>query len=219
MIDFDRLRRALALGALGAVSMALLLPSLASLRYTDGHDWYAARRVSVAQALIAVGFDEHAATDYRLADGRSVTWLRDGVATYPEALRSRRLILAVIGDNAVLGACAGFVVLFALSGLLNLARPEPAGLSRVLARGHSAAECRPGFVEDVPPYEPHVPAGATPAAVVPDPKPVVSAIVPTGGSDERVAEPAPAAGRRGPPAKAKPERRRARPARRRGRWF
>ena len=223
MIDLDRLRRALVLGMLGAVSMALLLPPLALLRYTDAHDWYAARKVSVAQALIAVGFDENASTKYRLADGRTVTWLRDGVATYPRARESRRFILAVIGDNALLGAGAGFAVLFALSGLLNLARQEPAGLSRVSARGYSAKERRSGFVEDVPPYEPHVPAGSTPAAAVPAPKPVVPAIAPTGGSDERAAglspAPEPAAGRRGPPAKAKPERRRARPARRRGRWF
>ena len=219
MIDFERWRRALVLGMLGAVAMALVLPPLALLRYTDAHDWYAARKVSVAQALIAVGFDEYATTKYRLADGRTVTWLRDGMATYPRARESRRLILAVIGDNAVLGAGAGFAVLFALSGLLNLARREPAGVSGKPARGHSAGERRSGFVEDVPAYEPHVPAGSTPAAAVPAPKPVVPAIAPTGVSDERVAEPAPAAGRRGPPAKAKPERRRARPARRRGRWF
>ncbi len=229
MIDFDRLRRALALGALGAVLMALLLPSLALLRYTDAHDWYAARKVSVAQALIAAGFDERATTEYRLADGRTVTWLRDGVATYPRARESRRLILAVIGDNALLGACAGFAMLFALSGLLNLARHEPAGVSRAPARGHSAGERRPGFVEDVPPYEPHVPAGATPAAAVPAPKAVVPAVVPTGGSGKGVAgpSPGPAAARSGQPAKAEPERAprrsagasRARPARRRGRWF
>ncbi len=230
MIDVDRLRRALALGMLGAAAMAVLLPSLAAMRYTVAHDWYAARKASVAQALIAVGFDERAATEYRLADGRTVTWLRDDVATYPFARESRRLILAVIGDNAVLGACAGFVVLFALSGLLNLARQDPAGISRAPVRGHSAGERRPGFVEDVPPYDAHGPGSATAAAAAPAPKPVVSAIVPTGGSDERVAEPspAPAAGMQpGPPAKAEPERTprrsagasRARPARRRGRWF
>ncbi len=219
MIDFDRLRRALVLGALGATAMALLLPPLAALRYTDAHDWYAARKVSVAQALIAAGFDEHALTDYRLADGQPVTWLRNGVASYTPARESRSLILTVIGDNALLGACAGFAVLFVLSGLLNLARREPAAISRTLAHGNSAGERRPGFVEDVPPYDPHVPAGATPAVAVPPPKPVVAAIAPTGGSDERVAEPAPATGARGPPATAKPERRRARPARRPGRWF
>lgn len=230
MIDLDRLGRALVLGALGAAAMALLLPPLALLRYTDGHDWYAARKVSVAEALIAVGFDEHASTNYHLADGRTVTWLRDGVATYPEALRSRSLILAVIGDNAVLGACAGFVVLFALSGLLNLARPEPAGLSRAPMRGHSAGERQPGFVEDVPPYDPHGPRSAAPVAVVPGSKPAVSAAAPAGGSGKSVVGPSPvpaAATQPGPPAEAEPERAprrstgasRARPPRRRGRWF
>ena len=229
MIAFERLRRALALGMLGAVAMALLLLSLALLRYTDGHDWYAARKVTVAQALIAVGFDEHASTKYRLADGRTVTWLRDGVATYPEALRSRRLILSVIGDNAVLGAGAGFAVLFALSGLLNLARLAPAGVSRVPMRGHSPGERRPGFVEDAPPYEPHVPAGATPVATAPAPALAVSSAAPVGGSGNSVAgpSPGPAGAQPGPPAKAEPERAprrstsasRTRPARRRGRWF
>ena len=152
MIDLDRLRRALLLGTLGAVSMALLLPPLALMRYTDAQDWYAARKVSVAQALIFVGFDERASTKYRLADGRTVTWLRDGVATYPAALRSRSHILAVIGDNILLGACAGFVVVFTLSGLLNLARHESAGVSRAAERRPSAAERRPGFLADVSPY-------------------------------------------------------------------
>ena len=223
MIDLDRLRRALVMGALGAVLMAMLLPPLALLRHTDGHDWYAARKVTVTQALIAVGFDERVTTKYRLADGRTVTWLRDGVATYPRARESRRLILAVIGDNAVLGACAGFVVLFALSGLLNLARLEPAGLSRALVRRSPAAERRPGFVEDVPPYEPHVPAGATPEPPAPTPALAVSSPAPAGGSGGSVAAPSPApepaGGRRSPTANAKPERRRARPARRPGRWF
>ncbi len=198
MIDFDRLRRALVLGALGAVATAVLLPSLAAMRYTDAHDWYAARKVSVAEALIFVGFDERASTNYRLEDGRTVTWLRDGVATYPAALRSRSLILSVVWDNAVLGACSGFVVMFALSGLLNLARHEPARVSRVPARRSPASERRPGFIEDdaLPAYE--APRSATPA----------------GGSRPNVAVPSP-----GPPAEAEPEGAYAPPARPRGRWF
>ena len=219
MIDFDRLRRALVLGALGAVAMAVLLPSLAALRYTDAHDWYAARKVSVAEALMFVGFDEHAATDYRLADGRAVRWLRDGVATYPPARESRSLILAVVGDNAVLGACAGFAVLFALSGLLNLARHEPAGVSRVSAqRSRSpAAGRRPGFLEDLPPYamdgpDP-APAGAPAAAPAPDPGRAAASVAPEGDPRPSVA------GRRAPPAQAEPQPLRAPPARPRGRWF
>ena len=216
MIDFDRVRRALVLGALGAVAMALLLPALAALRYTDAHDWYAARKVSVAEALMFVGFDEHAATDYRLADGRAVTWLRDGVATYPPARESRSLILTVIGDNILLGAGAGFVTIFALSGLLNLARHEPAGVSRVSAqRSRSpASERRPGFIEDgaLPAYE--APRSATPMATAPAPDRVAPAGAPASGSRSNAAVPSPDSR-----AQAEPEPLRAPSARPRGRWF
>ena len=220
MIDFDRLRRALVLGALGAVAMALLLPALAAMRYTDAHDWYAARKASVAEALIFAGFDEYAATDYRLADGRPMRWTREGVATYPRARESRSLILAVIRDNILLGACAGFAVLFALSGLLNLARHEPAGASRAPPR-------RPGFLEDLPPYAmdgpDRVPAGALAAAPAPDPGRAVSSSAPADRSRSNAPTPSPApavaAARREPPAKAEPEAAPERPARPRGRWF
>ena len=209
MIDLDRLRRALVLGTLGAAAMALLLPPLALLRYTDAQDWYAARKASVAQALIAVGFDEDARTKYRLSDGRTVTWLRDGVASYPAARESRSLILTVIGDNILLGAIAGFVVVFTLSGLLNLARHEEAAMSRAPARRSSVAERRPGFVEDAPPYAAHEPnrarARAFPAASAPEPGHTVSS-----GT---------AAVRRGPSVEAEPEDAYEPPARPRGRWF
>ena len=218
MIDLDRLRRALVLGALGAAATALLLPSLALMRYTDAHDWYAARKVSVAQALIAVGFDERASTKYRLADGRTVTWLRDGVATYPAALRSRSHILAVIGDNILLGAIAGFVVVFTLSGLLNLARQQPAGVSGALARRASTAERRPGFLAEVPPYVAHepnrVPARAAPAVPAPEPGRAVSTVAPAGGSRPNGSVALPE-----PPVEAEPEEAYEPPARPRGRWF
>ena len=214
MIDLDRLRRALVLGALGAAAMALLLPPLALMRYTDAHDWYAARKVSVAQALIAVGFDERTSTKYRLSDGRTVTWLRDGVATYPAARESRSHILALIGGNVLLGACAGFVAVFALSGLLNLARHEPEA-SGAAARRSSAAERRPGFLEDVPPYTAHepdrVPARATPAAPVPEPG---RAVPPDRGSRSNASVPSPE-----PPVDAEPEDAYEPPDRPRGRWF
>ena len=227
MIDLDRLRRALVLGALGAVATALLLPSLALMRYTDAHDWYAARKVSVAEALIAVGFDERTSTKYRLSDGRTVTWLRDGVATYPAALRSRRHILAVIGDNILLGAIAGFVVVFTLSGLMNLARHEAAGVSGAPARRPSAAGRRPGFLEGVPPYAAHepdrVPARATPAAPAPEPGRAVSSGTAAVGQlpDAVVPSPGPAAASTRPvaPAQAEPKEAYEPPARPRGRWF
>lgn len=225
MIDLDRLRRALVLGVLGAAAMALLLPALAALRYTDAQDWYAARKVSVAQALIAVGFDERAPTQYRLSDGRTVTWLRDGVATYPAALRSRRHILAVIGDNILLGAIAGFVAVFTLASLLNLARHQPAGVSGVAVPRPSAAERRPGFLEDVPPYAAHepnrVPARAAPAMPAPEPRRAVSSGTAAVGPCPNAAVPsaAPAAVRRAPLVEAEPEEAYEPPARPRGRWF
>ena len=216
MIDLDRLRRALVLGALGAAATALLLPSLALMRYTDAHDWYAARKVSVAQALIFVGFDERASTKYRLADGRTVTWLRDGVATYPAALRSRSHILAVIGDNILLGASTGFVVVFALSGLLNLTRHRPAGVSGAPARRPGSR--RPGFIEDVPPYTMHgpdrVPAGTARLAKVQESERAVSTVAPEGGSRPNGSVTSPE-----PPVEAEPEAAYEPPARPRGRWF
>jgi len=218
MIDLDRLRRSLVLGTLAAAAMALLLPALALLRYTDAHDWYAARKVSVAQALIAVGFDERAPTKYRLADGRTVTWLREGMATYPAARESRSLILTVIGDNILLGACAGFVVVFALSGLLNLARHQTAGVSRAPARWPSAAERRPGFLADVPPYAAHepnlVPARAAPAAPAPEPGRAASTVTLDRGSRSNVSVPSSE-----PPVDAESEAAYEPPVRPRGRWF
>ena len=213
MIDLDRLRRALVLGTLGAAAMALLLPPLAALRYTDAHDWYAARKVSVAQALIAVGFDERASTKYRLADGRTVTWLRDGVATYPAARRSRSHILSVIGDNILLGAIAGFVAVFTLSGLLNLARHEAAGVSGAPARRPSAAERRPGFLADVPPYAAHE-LNRVPARAAPEPGRAVLSGTASLGPRPNAAAPSPE-----PPVEAEPEDAYEPPARPRGRWY
>ena len=220
-----RLRRALALGTLGAAAMALLLPSLAALRYTDARDWYAAGKASVAQALIFAGFDERAATKYRLADGGTVMSFRGSVATYPAALRSRNLILAVIGDNILLGAIAGFVAVFTLSGLLNLARHEASGVSRAALRRSPAAERRPGFIEDVAPYTMHgpdgMPAGAAGPANVREPEHAVSsgtaadAPCPNGS----IPSPSPAAVPHEPSAKPEPEETHEPPARPRGRWF
>ena len=220
-----RLRRALALGALGAAAMALLLPSLAALRYTDAQDWYAASKASVAQALIFAGFDERAAMRYRLADGRTVTSFREGVAAYPAALQSRKLILAVIGDNILLGAVTGFVAVFTLSGLLNLARHKPAGVSGAAVRGSPAAERQPGFIEDLPPYTmdgpDRVPAGTAGPANVREPERTVSAVPPDRESRPNAAgpSPSPAAGRPEPPVEAKLEEAYEPPARPRGRWF
>jgi len=127
-------------------------------------------------------------------------------------------ILAVIGDNILLGAVTGFVVVFTLSALLNLARYEPAGIARAPARRSSAGERRAGFLADVPPYAAHepnrVPASTAPAAPVPEPGRAVSTGTAAVGPPSNVAVLSPE-----PPVEAEPEDAYEPPARPRGRWF
>jgi len=108
MIAFHGLRRTILFGMAGAVSMAILLPGLALLRDTTGHDWYAAGKLVVTEAMIAVGFDQSALTEYRAADGSIRTVTRFRVAHTVEAWMARSRILSTIADNALLGTGAGF---------------------------------------------------------------------------------------------------------------
>ena len=115
------LRQKIYFGVLGAVVMAALLPSLALVRDTTGHDWYAAGKLVLTEAMIAIGFDASAPTEYRAADGsvRRLTRLR---FTYTvEAWQARRHILSTISDNALLGAGAGFAGAFLLAVLSKVA--------------------------------------------------------------------------------------------------
>ena len=143
--------------AMGAVAMATLPPCVALLRDTTAHDWYAARKLTLTEFLIAVGFNRYEPIDYRLPDGRVVTFTRDGVATYWPAARAREHIFAVIGGNALMGACAG------LGGTVLLMVCAAAGRSRRKRAGAPAAAVRPpwpaaagarrGFVEGLARHE------------------------------------------------------------------
>ncbi len=108
MIAFRSLRRTILLGVAGAVSTAILLPGLALLRDTTGHDWYAAGKLVVTEAMIAVGFDPSALTEYRAADGSIRTVTRFRLSHIVEAWMARNRILSTIADHALLGAGAGF---------------------------------------------------------------------------------------------------------------
>ena len=161
MIDLHSLRRAVLLGAVGAVSMAVLLPGLALVRDTSGHDWYAAGKLTATEAMLAVGFDPWAHTEYRAADGsvRRVTRLR--FAHTLEAWMARSHILSTITNNALLGAGAGFgcaVLLAVLTGVVarrgthervSTALAQPVHPDRRLATGASSgfAEVLPGRTE------------------------------------------------------------------------
>ena len=127
VIGLNRLRRTILIGAAGAASMAALLPGLALVRDTTGHDWYAAGKLVVTEAMIAAGFDPSAPPEYRAADGSVRRVTRRRVAHTVEAWQARSHILSTISDNALLGAGVGFagtVLLTILTAAANAGRHE-----------------------------------------------------------------------------------------------
>ena len=87
--------------------MAMLACAVALARDTTGHDWYAAGKVTVADVLIAAGFDDEALTEYRTADGAIETISRYGLTATLEARWAREDILAAARDGATLGPAGG----------------------------------------------------------------------------------------------------------------
>ena len=93
--------------AVCAVAMAVLLTGLALVRDTTGYDWYAAARLTLTQAMLAVGFDPYASTEYRMGSGLTLPMIR-GVLTELDGPREARArILSAIADHAGLGAVSG----------------------------------------------------------------------------------------------------------------
>ena len=78
--------RALLVGAIGVVSMALLACGITLVRDTTGHDWYAVGKLTLTEILIENGFDERAPTEYRTAVGAILTLTRDDLKFNGEAL-------------------------------------------------------------------------------------------------------------------------------------
>ena len=91
----------------GAFLMAVMLPGLALLRDTTGHDWYAAGKVTGAQTAIASGFDRDAPMQYRTKEGETKRVTRYGMTFQGEALWARSRIVATALRHAVLGIAAG----------------------------------------------------------------------------------------------------------------
>ena len=98
------------LGLLGVVAMTLAVPVILLARGTTGHDWYAARKLTVAQAMLAVGFSNSTTVAYRRADGATWNIIRAAVAQFPSAVKARQRILGSIGDGVMLGAGVGGTV-------------------------------------------------------------------------------------------------------------
>ena len=103
-------RRMVRLGLLGVAAMTLAAPGILLARGTTGHDWYAARKLTIAEAMLAVGFSKYTTVAYRRADGNTWNIIRAAVAEFPSAVRARQRILGTIGDGVMLGAGVGGTV-------------------------------------------------------------------------------------------------------------
>ena len=124
VLDSDLWRQAFAAGTAGAVSMAVLAGAVTLARDTTGHDWYAAARLTAAELLIAIGFDETAPTGYRTAAGAVETVSRYGLTVSLEARWAREDILAAARDGAVLGALSGLGGALLCLALVRRSREE-----------------------------------------------------------------------------------------------
>ena len=114
MTDLYRWRRWAASLAAGAVAVALLWPCVALVRGTTAHDWYAAVKLTVTEAMIAVGFNSFEPTRYRAPDGTSYPITRGGLVLYGELIEARDRILYTAAVGVLHGGFAGAlcVVLF-----------------------------------------------------------------------------------------------------------
>ncbi len=103
-------RRMIRLGLLGVAAITVLVPGVLLVRDTAGHDWYAARRLTVAEAMLAVGFSKYTTVVYRTEYGDTWKLSRGVLAEFESPAQARRHILATIGDGVMLGAGAGGTV-------------------------------------------------------------------------------------------------------------
>ena len=120
------LRRMLGFGLFGIVAMTALVPGIALMRGTTGHDWYAAGKLTAVNAAIAVGFDRNArVVEYRRWNGRVERMSRDDMYWNGEALAARERIVETALHHALLGAGIGGAVL--LTTMLGAAGRTPRG--------------------------------------------------------------------------------------------
>lgn len=108
VFDRELWRQGLVIGTMGAVSMALLACTVALARDTAGHDWYGAAKLTVADLMIGVGFDEDAPVEFRNADGGVETVTRSGLTDSYRVRWAREDILKSAWEGATLGAVSGF---------------------------------------------------------------------------------------------------------------
>lgn len=141
----------LAAAGICAAGMAVLVAGIALALGTAGHDWYAAWKFTLAEAMLTVGFSDHGLVDYRTADGRTLTVERYRLAhVMDEAWAARRMIFSLAADRAVLGACAGLVLFGMWMGVHGAVRLRQfAGGRRRSSRAFAepAPGARPGYAD------------------------------------------------------------------------
>ena len=137
LFDPDMWSRAVLVATIGVVSLAALASAVALARDTTGHDWHATRKLTVAELLIWMGFDENVPTEYRTWRGEVLTLTRDGLTSNGDALVARGYLLRTARKAAELGACCGFGGALLCLALIRRPRDE----RRV---GHPVHESTPG---------------------------------------------------------------------------
>lgn len=107
MTDPYRWQRRAAFIFKGAAALALLWPCAALVRGTTAHDWYAAVKLTVTEAMITVGLNRFEPTRYRASDGTSYSITRGGLVVHAEPIEARDRILYTAAVGALHGALAG----------------------------------------------------------------------------------------------------------------
>ena len=121
MPDTEKWLLPLVAAGICAAGMAVLVAGIALALGMTGHDWYAAWKFTLVEAMLTFGFSDYGLVEYRTADGETVTVKRHQLAyVLHEAWQARRRIFSLAGNRALLGACAG-LALFALWLVVRMA--------------------------------------------------------------------------------------------------
>ena len=111
MPDTDKWLVPLVAAGIFAAGTAVLVAGIALALGTTGHDWYAAWKLTLVDAMLTIGFDDYGLVEYRTAAGETITVARYRLAYgMYEPWSARRQILSLAGDRAVLGACTGLAL-------------------------------------------------------------------------------------------------------------
>jgi len=121
MPDTDKWLLPLVVAGICAAGMAVLVAGIALALGTTGHDWYAAWKFTLVEAMLTFGFSDYGLVEYRTADGDTVIVKRYQLAyVMDEAWQARRQIFSLAANRALLGACTG-LALFALWLVVRMA--------------------------------------------------------------------------------------------------